>query len=343
MGIPSHDLPAMTDTAIPTNTTDTPSTDELDAFDQGVEAARAMEPEPLPGLPDANPPAEPPPADDDADDGAPVDADVSDDDAGDDGTGAAQPGAVPDDDEREAGPPPRRQKRFRELKDELDMLKPLAERGKEWEQTIQATGASPEQFGNMLNYLSAINSGDPAQMGKAYEAMQAELAWLGKQLGKPAPGYDPLAEHAELQAQIEQGVLSREAAQELIAARRQQAIYSERQQQSIQQQQRQAAQQQALDAVAVLGDKLRAQDGALFKTRFKAIEPMVAVIQDSLPPAQWAAAIEKAYQAAPVIAATPRAPAPNPARTSSAPPLAAAPDPDNAFEWGVELARQQGV
>jgi len=333
----------MTDIALPATTSDAPTTEELDAFDQGVEAARAMEPEPLPGLPDANPPAEPPPAEDDADDDSePADNDdTPDGDADEDGKAATR--AEPPADDDEPAEPPRRQKRFRELKEENDALKPLAERGKEWEQTIQATGASPEQFGNALNYLTAINSGDPAQMGKAYEAMQAELAWLGKQLGKPAPGYDPLAEHADLQAQIEQGTLSREAAQELIAARRQQAIYSERQQQSIQQQQQQAAQQQALDAVAALGDKLRAQDGALFKTRFKAIEPMVAIIQDSLPPAQWAAAIEKAYQAAPVIPAAPRAPVVNPARTSSAPPLAAVPDPDNAFEWGVELARQQGV
>jgi len=333
----------MSDTAIATNTNETPSTEELDAFDQGVEAARAMEPDPLPGLPEADtPPADEPPVDDDADDGAPADNDdAPDEDAGDDGQAAAKPDAAPDEDDQDE--PPRRQKRFRELKEELDTLKPMAERGKEWEQTIQATGASPEQFGNVLNYLTAINSGDPAQMGKAYEAMQAELAWLGKQLGKPAPGYDPLADHRDLQAQIEQGTLSREAAQELIAARRQQAIYSERQQQSIQQQQQQAAQQQALDAVAALGDKLRAQDGMLFKARFKAIEPMVAVIQDSLPPAQWAAAIERAYQAAPVVPAAPRAPAPNPARTSSAPPLAAVPNPEDAFEFGVEMARQQGV
>jgi len=210
----------MTGTAIPTDTTDTPSTEELDAFDQGVEAARAMEPEPLPGLPDADKPTDAPPTDDDdaADDGAPADNDdAPDEDAGDDGQAAAKPDAAPDEEDQDE--PPRRQKRFRELKEELDTLKPMAERGKEWEQTIQATGASPEQFGNVLNYLTAINSGDPAQMGKAYEAMQAELAWLGKQLGKPAPGYDPLADHRDLQAQIEQGTLSREAAQELIAAR----------------------------------------------------------------------------------------------------------------------------
>jgi len=327
----------MSDTAIATNTNETPSTEELDAFDQGVEAARAMEPDPLPGLPDADKPTDDPPADED---GAPVESDDSPDDAGDDGE-AAKPGPPPDDDEPAQAP--RQQKRFRELKDEIDALKPVAERGREWEQMLQSTKATPQQFGNMLNYLAAVNSGDPAQMGQAFDAMQAELATLGKRLGKPAPGYDPLAEHADLRAQIEQGTLSREAAQELIAARRQQAIYTEHQQQSVQQQQQQAAQQQALDAVSALGDKLRAQDGALFKARFKAIEPMVAVIQDSLPPAQWAAAIEKAYQVAPVIPAAPRAPAPNPARTSSAPPLAAVPNPEDAFEFGVEMARQQGV
>jgi len=342
----------MSDTAIATQLPEPPSTEELDAFDQGVETARAMEPDPLPGLPDASQPADAPPpqaGEGETADGAPAsvekenepEEEAEDEDTTGDGHDDAKPDAPADQQEQERQP--RQQKRFRELKEELDSLKPIAERAREWEQTIQSTGASPEQFGNVLNYLTAINSGDPAQMGKAYEAMQAELAWLGKQIGKPAPGYDPLAEHADLQAQIEQGTLSREAAQELIAARRQQAIYSQRQQQTIQQQQQQAAQQQALDAVAALGDRLRAQDGALFKARFKAIEPMVAVIQDSLPPAQWAAAIEKAYQAAPVIPATPRAPAPNPARTSSAPPLAAVPNPDDAFEFGIEQARQQGL
>jgi len=330
----------MSDTAIATNTNETPSTEELDAFDQGVEAARAMEPEPLPGLPEADKPADTPPADA-ADDGAPADSDNTPDDAGDDGKSEAKPDAPQDEDEPAQAP--RQQKRFRELKDEIDALKPVAERGREWEQMLQSTKATPQQFGNMLNYLAAVNSGDPTQMGQAFDAMQAELATLGKRLGKPAPGYDPLTEHTDLQAQIEQGTLSREAAQELIAARRQQAMYTEHQQQSVQQQQQQAAQQQALDAVSALGDKLRAQDGALFKARFKAIEPMVAIIQDSLPPAQWAAAIERAYQAAPVIPAAPRAPVPNPARTSSAPPLAAVPNPEDAFEFGVEMARQQGV
>jgi len=341
----------MSDTAIAAQLPEPPSSEELDAFDQGVEAARAMEPEPLPSLQDAVTPSEPPPQVDEGEtvddapasveDGEEPTEDAADEDKADDNAAADKDDAPADQPQQDATP--RQQKRFRELKEEIESIKPLAERAREWEQTIQSTGASPEQFGNMLNYLTAINSGDPAQMGKAYETMQAELAWLGKQLGKPAPGYDPLTEHADLQAQIEQGTLSREAAQELIAARRQQKIYTQRQQQTLQQQQQQAAQQQALDAVAALGDRLRAQDGALFKARFKAIEPMVTVIQDSLPPAQWAAAIEKAYQAAPIIPATPRAPAPNPARTSSAPPLAAVPNPDDAFAYGVEQARQQGL
>ncbi|WP_282275208.1 hypothetical protein [Stenotrophomonas sp. PS02297] len=337
-------------------------TDALDAFSQGVEKAREQE-----VLEDGGAPAAT------ADDGAAADPAAAA-DAGADGSGApaaeggeggepdpaaaaaaaaAQPDAI-DAEIKELGiTHERTQKRFRELTEraaEVEALRPEAERGRQWEETIKSTGADPQQMGNALNYLAAINSRDPAAMAQAYDFMQQEMAWLAKELGRPAPGYDPLAEHAELAKQVADGDMTRAAAEELIRTRRATAL-----QQDSQQRQRQAreqseaassAQEQAMQDVQTLGSQLRAADPQHFDAKFKAIQPMVAVIQNNLPPQQWAAAIQQAYMAAPAPVAAPvqRQPAAapnNPARATGVD-LSRAPTKENAFDFGVQLAKTQG-
>lgn len=345
------------------------NTEALDAFSQGVEKAREQE-----VLEDGGAPAA-------ALDGAGADAAA----AADAGAAAAAAGAgAPGAEGGEGGVPDpaaaaaaaaaeaanqpdaidaeikdlgisneRTQKRFRELSEraaEVEALRPEAERGRQWEETIKSTGADPQQMGNALNYLAAINSRDPAAMAQAYDFMQQEMAWLAKELGRPAPGYDPLAEYPELAKQVADGDMTKAAAEELIRTRRASAL-----QQDSQQRQRQAmeqshaatqAQEQAMQDVQALGAQLRAADPQHFDAKFKAIQPMVAVIQDSLPPQQWAAAIQKAYLAAPAPVAPPvqRQPAAapnNPARATGVD-LSKAPTKENAFDFGVQLAKTQG-
>ncbi|WP_313642336.1 hypothetical protein [Stenotrophomonas sp.] len=249
----------------------------------------------------------------------------------------------------------RTQKRFRELSEraaEVETLRPDAERGRQWEETIKSTGADPQQMGNALNYLAAINSGDPAAMGQAYDFMQQEMAWLAKQLGRPAPGYDPLAEHAELAKQVADGDMTRAAAEELIRTRRATALQQDSQQRQRQQAEHQdmaqQAHQDALQQVGALGQQLRAADPQ-FEAKFKAIQPMVSFIQKTMQPQQWAEAIKQAYLAAPAPAAAPAAPAPrqpaaapnNPARATGVD-LSKAPTKENAFDFGVAAAKAQG-
>jgi len=340
-------------------------TDALDAFSQGVEKAREQEVLEEGGAPAAA--AEGQPAA-----GAEVDA------AGGETAGAAASAAGAEG-EQGGDPDPagaaaaaaatqpdaidaeikdlgianeRTQKRFRELSEraaDADSLRPVAERGRQWEETIKSTGADPQQMGNALNYLSAINSGDPAAMGQAYDFMQQEMAWLAKQLGRPAPGYDPLAEHADLSKQVTDGDMTRAAAEELIRTRRATALQQDNQQRQRQQAEQQGAadqaHQDALQQVGALGQQLRAAD-PLFEAKFKTIQPMVAVIQETLPPQQWAGAIQRAYLAAPAPVAAPvqRQPAAapnNPARATGVD-LSKAPTKDNAFDFGVQLAKTQG-
>lgn len=339
----------------------------MDAFSQGVEVAREQEVRDEGGAPAAA-------ADGQAAAGAEVDA------AGGETVGAAAPaggaeggqGGEPDAAAAAAAASAasqpdaidaeikdlginneRTQKRFRELSEraaEVEALRPDAERGRQWEETIKSTGADPQQMGNALNYLAAINSGDPVAMGQAMDFMQQEMAWLAKQLGRPAPGYDPLSEHADLAKQVADGDMTRPAAEELIRSRRTTALQQDSQQRQRQQMEQQAtaeqAHQQALQQVGALGQQLRAADPH-FDAKFKSIQPMVAVIQSTLPPQEWAGAIQRAYLAAPAPVVAPpaqRQPAAapnNPARATGLD-LSQAPTKENAFVFGVEAAKAAG-
>lgn len=338
-------------------------TDALDAFSQGVEKAREQEVREEGGeavtVADGQAAVDNEAAAAEADpDAAAIAASAAAEGGGQGGgaeaaaAAAAQPDAI-DAEIKDLGiANERTQKRFRELSEraaDADSLRPVAERGLQWEETIKSTGADPQQMGNALNYLSAINSGDPAAMGQAYDFMQQEMAWLAKQLGRPAPGYDPLAEHADLSKQVTDGDMTRAAAEELIRTRRANALQQDSQQRQRQQAEQQGAadqaQQDALQQVGALGQQLRAAD-PLFEAKFKTIQPMVAVIQSTLPPQQWAAAIQKAYLAAPtpVSAPAPRQPAAapnNPARATGVD-LSKAPTKENAFDFGVAAAKAQG-
>ena len=246
----------------------------------------------------------------------------------------------------------RTQKRFRELSEraaDADSLRPDAERGRQWEETIKSTGADPQQMGNALNYLAAINSRDPAAMGQAYDFMQQEMAWLAKELGRPAPGYDPLAEHADLVKQVTDGDMTRAGAEEVARSRRTATLQQDNQQRQRQQAEQQGVAQQthqeALQQVGALGQQLRAAD-PLFEAKFKSIQPMVAFIQNTMQPQQWAEAIKQAYLAAPAPAAAsvqrqPAAAPNNPARATGAD-LSKAPTKENAFDFGVAAAKAAG-
>ncbi len=215
----------------------------------------------------------------------------------------------------------------------------------DWEQTIQSTGTTPQQFGATLLYLTDINSGDPVRMNCAYETMEAELKFLGEKLGREAPGFDPLAAHPDLAEKVKTGDLDRAAAVELVQHRQRGVLQNEQQQNQQRVSQSQQAEQLGLQAVADLGAQLRTTDPQ-FQQKFAYLAPTVEIIQSTMPPAQWAAAIQQAYQrlppipaAAPAVAARPN----NPARASAAPAVPATPkNPADAFSFGVAEAQAQG-
>ncbi|MGE8247290.1 MAG: hypothetical protein ACN6RA_14845 [Stenotrophomonas maltophilia] len=341
-----------------TEQVEAPATEQLDAFSAGVEEARAAET--AEAAPVVVPPADPAVVDPAAPT-APVEGEGGQPAA----PAAADPNAAPaaapaapaqpeapksvEDEIKDLGiTNERTQKRFRELSErasEAESLRGRADKVTDWEQTIQSTGTTPQQFGATLLYLTDINSGDPVRMNRAYETMEAELKFLGEKLGREAPGFDPLAAHPDLAEKVKTGDMDRAAAVELVQHRQRGVLQTEQQQNQQRVSQSQQEEDKGLQAVADLGAQLRTADPQ-FAQKFAYLAPTVEIIQATMPPAQWAAAIHQAYQrlppipaAAPAVAARPN----NPARASAAPAVPATPkNPSDAFSFGVAEAQAQG-
>jgi hypothetical protein len=315
-----------------------PPATELDAFSAGVEAAREQEAreDALPGDAPAADGQQPP------QDGAPATP------------AAADPNAPPaqpqqptvDDEVKQLGLKERAAERFQELHTQA---RDARERVSQWEETVQSTGATPEQFGGALRYLSDINSGDPKRMADAYDRMQGELQWLGQQLGREAPGFDPLSAHPDLAGRVTSGDITRDVALELAQHRQTGQLQQSHTQAQQDRQQQDLQYQQGLASVQALGTHLRAGD-ALFDQKLALLAPTIDIIQRTLPPAQWQTEIHRAYLAlpatavaAPAAAAPAARSAPNPIRASAAAPVAPQITPDNAFDIGVQAARAKGL
>lgn len=179
-------------------------------------------------------------------------------------------------------------------------------------ETILETGANVEQYSQALNYLKLVNSNDPSNLEKAIEFLQGELAALSKLAGKPVPGVDLLAEHADLRERVINGQLAEQDALELAAARghRQfRTTQATRQAQQKQDTDRQAQEvQDGKKALNELGEKLKAdpQFNAKNAILLQVLRPAIARAH----PSQWAAIYKDAYEKLelPTAAAPPRAP-----------------------------------
>ncbi|MDH7548260.1 hypothetical protein [Stenotrophomonas geniculata] len=328
-----------------------PAAAELDAFSVGVEAAREQEAREEGASVEAPPAADgqqPPQGD------APAAPAATDPNAP---PAAQQPPAQPaepqqptvDEEVKQLGLKERAAERFQELHAQAKAGTEARDRVSQWEQTVESTGCSPEQFGGALRYLSDINSGDPKRMGEAYDRMQGELQWLGQQLGREAPGFDPLSAHPDLAGRVNSGDITRDVALELAQHRHAGQLQQSHTQAQQDRQQQDVQYQQGIASVQQLGAQLRASD-AQFDQKLALLTPSIELIQRTLPPSQWQTEIHRAYLAlpataiaAPAAAAPVARSAPNPTRPGSGAPVAPQITPENAFDLGVQAARARGM
>lgn len=247
---------------------------------------------------------------------------------------APEPDAETDRAVKELGLKGRAEERFRELTSQVKELTPLrealakhqitdasrieqviesAQRAQEWEDTVLASTATPEQFGSALNVIKAMNSDDPKMQNAAFDAMLGEVVNLGRRLGREVPGLvDPLEAHADLLQEVNNGDISRKRALEIAAQRATSTVVETRETSRAQQDQHQAALNQAMTDITALNDQLKANDPD-FPRKLPLLQPTLDIIRETVHPSQWKDRIERAYRQLPPLPAAAPAPAPAPA------------------------------
>jgi len=157
---------------------------------------------------------------------------------------AAKDGDTPADDDGQAAQPDhvndpipkelaeKTQERIRSLADRVKVAEAgVTERTTDLDEMItmvQDTGTTGEQYGQVLGFMKLFNSTDEADQRAAFAVMQTELATMAAKLGETIPGIDPLAAHADLQAEIEAGTLTGDRAIEIANTRTREAASAAR-------------------------------------------------------------------------------------------------------------------
>lgn len=175
---------------------------------------------------------------------------------------------------------------------------------------ITDTGASPEQYAGVLDYLELVNSGDRTKLIAAANFMIRELSSLSRIGGFRIPGITTYSGHKDLEEAVAAGKLAPELAEEIAATRAA----------SVHQGKVGAAQQQASEAqrrYAEADTKARSDMNALEITYrkadplYKEKQPMIVGMlnemirgdrKEGIPPlhpSKWAAAYKKIYETLP--------------------------------------------
>ena len=178
---------------------------------------------------------------------------------------------------------------------------------------VMETGADAEQYDKTLVYLTDVNAamrGDREAGERAFAAIAGEYAALAQALGKEVPGvHDPVAAHADLVDDLKEGRITRDRALETARLRQQTAAAQHAGQQQTQAQQQQQQAEQGRQALVAWDAQMQADPKYMAKRAI--LHSMVAEIRRTLPPSQWVAASQRAYQAIPDLpAAAPAAASP---------------------------------
>ena len=166
---------------------------------------------------------------------------------------------------------------------------------------IQATGATPEQYGETLSWLALFNSGKPDSQLKALELVESVADKLATLLGKDRTVNDPLKAHADLQEAIRTKQITPELAKEIARTRNGQQFRTEltttAQTRQDQVNEAQRIENQARTDLTSLEDALRSVDGKEYDSIKATIVPVLKPLMAAINPSQWKEKFSAAYKA----------------------------------------------
>jgi hypothetical protein len=168
---------------------------------------------------------------------------------------------------------------------------------------VKVTGATPQQYGEVLSWLKLFNSGDKAQQEKCLELTESICDRLAAFIGKERTVGDPLAGFDDLKAAVQAGQITAAWAKQLAVQRRQANTRSELETSVRQQNDQQAAATRELDQARNDLNALDAQlakDDPQFAAKKKMLVPVLQPLFKTMPPSQWLGAFKAAYKNAKV-------------------------------------------
>src|SRR5271166_4291708 len=204
-------------------------------------------------------------------------------------------------------------------------------------QGVQATGTTPQQYGETLSWLALFNSNDPKQQEKALELVENVAERLATLLGKERTVGDPLSAHADLKEAVQKGQITAQYAKEIARTRNGQQFRTELSTTATTEAQaKEAAAKELATArkdLTDLGNTLESSDPQYAAKRailVPALQPVFAV----LPPSQWKAKFLEAYRNIKVGAPAAKSTVPKnqPLRAGKQPAGGQTREPSNMFE-----------
>jgi hypothetical protein len=181
---------------------------------------------------------------------------------------------------------------------------------------VEATGATPEQYGETLSWLALFNSNNPQQQEKALELVENVAERLATLLGKERAIGDPLSAHADLKDAVAKGQITAQYAKEIARTRNGQQFRTELTNTATQQNQLQA---QAAQELATARSDLTALEQTLqgtdpqYEAKKAILVPALKPVFASIPPSQWKQKFQEAYKAI-NVGSTPKPAAKTPAQ-----------------------------
>lgn len=219
----------------------------------------------------------------------------------------------------------------------------------QFREMVTATGMSPQDFAQTLEFGRLVNSGDEKNLRVALEMIEGQRAMLYQKLGVEAPGVDLLKDHDDLKQAVDNMEITRERAVELAKYRKQQAEVQQRQQVQQQSTQRQQAfEQQVSQAATAMETYLQTRANEVdHPARMKVITEHFknpANLQEFIQtyePHQWAATIKMMYDN--IVVPKVQAAGPQPIRSRPANLGNPAPSANNPIDRVAQRLENMGI
>lgn len=164
---------------------------------------------------------------------------------------------------------------------------------------IQATGATPEQYGEILSWVSLFNSPNIDAKKQAYQLVEDVAARMALQLGIERNIGDSVNNYPDIKEALAKGQITPVHAKELARTRDQNKFATQvRTHTQTQEQQQQAALKERNDARTALNTmeaNLKATD-PLYERKRAHLVPILKPLFKTMRPSQWPGAFQEAYK-----------------------------------------------